>query len=40
MNLTDETRKLIIENNIDKAYQAIKDATMLLSYVGELNRIY
>lgn len=43
MSLADETKKLIIENNINKAHQAIKDAKMLLnadSFVGALNRIY
>lgn len=43
MSLTNETRQLIIANNIDKAHQAIKDAKMLLdagSFVGALNRIY
>ena len=43
MTLTDDTRQLIISNNIDKAQQAIKDAKMLLnseSFVGALNRIY
>ncbi len=43
MTLTNETRQIIIENNVCKAHQAVKDAEMLLkanSYTGALNRIY
>lgn len=43
MTLTNETRQIIIENNIYKAHQAVKDAEMLLkanSFTGALNRIY
>ena len=43
MTLSNETRNILINNNIDKAHQAIKDAEMLLnakSFTGALNRIY
>ena len=43
MTLNNDSREILINHNIQKAYQAIKDAEMLLnsrSFTGTLNRIY
>ena len=43
MTLSEENRIVIIENNIQKSYQSIKDAEILLKsegFSGALNRIY
>lgn len=43
MTLSEENRIIIIDNNIQKSYQSIKDAEILLKsegFSGALNRIY